>query len=60
IGVPTPGAYRELINSDSERYGGSNMGNLGTVHTEPIASHGHPQSLQITLPPLAAVMFKPE
>ena len=33
---------------------------LGTVHTEPIASHGHPQSLQITLPPLAAVMFKPE
>ena len=60
IGVPTPGTYRELINSDSARYGGSNMGNLGTVHTEPIASHGHPQSLQITLPPLAAVMFKPE
>ena len=60
IGVPTPGTYRELINSDSERYGGSNMGNLGAVHTEPIASHGHPQSLQITLPPLAAVMFKPE
>ena len=60
IGVPTPGTYRELINSDSERYGGSNMGNLGTVHTEPIASHGHPQSLQIALPPLAAVMFKPE
>ncbi len=60
IGVPTPGTYRELINSDSKRYGGSNMGNLGTVQTEPIASHGHPQSLQITLPPLAAVMFKPE
>ena len=60
IGVPTPGTYRELINSDSERYGGSNMGNLGTVHTVPIASHGHPQSLQITLPPLAAIMFKPE
>ncbi len=60
IGVPTPGTYRELINSDSERYGGSNMGNLGIVHTEPIASHGHPQSLQITLPPLAAVIFKPE
>ena len=60
IGVPTPGTYRELINSDSKRYGGSNMGNLGTVYTEPIASHGHPQSLQITLPPLAAVMFKPE
>ncbi len=60
IGVPTPGTYRELINSDSERYGGSNMGNLGTVQTDPIASHGHPHSLQITLPPLAAVMFKPE
>ncbi len=60
IGVPTPGTYRELINSDAKRYGGSNMGNLGTVHTEPIASHGHPQSLQIILPPLAAVMFKAE
>ena len=59
LAYPHPGTYRELINSDAERYGGSNMGNLGTVHTEPIASHGHPQSLQITLPPLAAVMFKP-
>ncbi len=59
IGVPHPGLYRELINSDAQCYGGSNRGNQGAVHTEPIESHGHPQSLHITLPPLAAVMFKP-
>ena len=57
IGVPAPGAYRELINSDAQCYGGSNMGNLGTVHTEPTQSA---HFLQITLPPLAAVMFKRE
>ena len=57
IGVPAPGAYRELINSDAQCYGGGNMGNLGTVHTEPTQS---PHFLQITLPPLGAVMFKRE
>ena len=60
IEVPAPGAYRELINSDAQCYGGGNMGNLGTVHTEPTQSHDHAHFLQITLPPLAAVMFKRE
>ena len=60
IGVPAPGMYRELINSDAQCYGGSNLGNFGAVHTEHIESHGHPHSLQLTLPPLAAVMFKRE
>ncbi len=59
IGVPTPGAYDELINSDSEIYGGGNLGNAGVVFTEPIASHGHEQSLRLNLPPLGFLLLKP-
>jgi 1,4-alpha-glucan branching enzyme len=58
IGVPEPGTYAELINSDSELYGGGNVGNGGTVFTEPIASHGHAQSLKLTLPPLGCLLLK--
>jgi 1,4-alpha-glucan branching enzyme len=58
IGVPEPGTYAELINSDSELYGGGNVGNGGTVFTEPIASHGHAQSLRLTLPPLGCLLLK--
>jgi 1,4-alpha-glucan branching enzyme len=59
IGVPTAGAYAELVNSDGEAYGGGNVGNGGVVFTEPIASHGHAQSLRLTLPPLGFLLFKP-
>ncbi len=59
IGVPAADEYEELFNSDSERYGGSNVGNLGRVRVEALASHGHKQSMAITLPPLAAVYFRP-
>ncbi|MBL0311298.1 MAG: 1,4-alpha-glucan branching protein GlgB [Holophagaceae bacterium] len=59
IGVPTPGGYTELLNTDSTHYGGRNLGNLGCVATEPIAAHGFPQSLNLTLPPLAALFLKP-
>lgn len=59
MGVPTAGYYRELLNSDSEAYGGSNMGNGGGVQSEEVAWHGQPLSVVITLPPLAAVFFKP-
>jgi 1,4-alpha-glucan branching enzyme len=58
VGVPEPGFYRELLNSDAELYGGSNVGNAGGVLSEPIASHGHAQSLRLTLPPLAGLVFK--
>jgi 1,4-alpha-glucan branching enzyme len=58
IGVPEAGAYRELFNSDADRYGGSNVGNLGAVHAEPIAHSGRPYSLELTLPPLAALYLK--
>ncbi|MCC5871478.1 MAG: alpha amylase C-terminal domain-containing protein, partial [Gammaproteobacteria bacterium] len=59
IGVPEPGRYRELLNSDAGLYGGSNVGNLGTVEAEAVPWMGRPWSLKLTLPPLAAVMFEP-
>ena len=59
IGVPAPGAYSELLNSDGDVYGGSNCGNGGVIFTEPIASHGHAQSLYLTLPPLGFLLLKP-
>jgi 1,4-alpha-glucan branching enzyme len=57
--VPAAGPYLELVNSDGETYGGGNVGNGGVVFTEPIASHGHEQSLRLTLPPLGFLLLKP-
>jgi len=59
IGVPAAGAFDEIVNSDSESYGGSNVGNSGIVFTEPIAAHGHLDSLRLNLPPLAFLLLKP-
>jgi 1,4-alpha-glucan branching enzyme len=58
IGVPHAGWYRELLNSDASFYGGSGIGNLGGVMTEPVASHGYGQSLSLVVPPLGFVMLK--
>jgi 1,4-alpha-glucan branching enzyme len=58
VGVPDPGYYRELLNSDAGYYGGANIGNQGGRATEPIAAHGHYHSLNLTLPPLGAVFLK--
>ncbi|HSB16717.1 MAG TPA: 1,4-alpha-glucan branching protein GlgB [Bryobacteraceae bacterium] len=58
LGVPAAGYYREVFNSDSELFGGSNMGNAGGVNARPIPCHGRQDSIQITLPPLAVVAFK--
>jgi 1,4-alpha-glucan branching enzyme len=60
IGVPKPGYYREIINSDAECYWGSNIGNEGGRETENVPMHGHAQSLSLTLPPLATIMLKLE
>jgi 1,4-alpha-glucan branching enzyme len=60
LGVPADGVYSELLNSDSSTYGGSNVGNAGTVRASSDARHGYPYSLQLTLPPLAAVILRPE
>ncbi len=58
IGVPEPGLYREIFNTDSELYGGSNMGNGGQVWAQPIAEHHRQHSVNIALPPLAVVIFE--
>jgi 1,4-alpha-glucan branching enzyme len=59
IGVPKPGFYRELLNSDSGIYGGSNVGNLGGRETEALSWHGLPHALLLDLPPLAGLVLKP-
>ncbi len=58
IGVPLAGEYVEVINSDSEFYSGSNMGNSGRLYAEDIPWMNRPHSLPITLPPLAGVVLK--
>lgn len=60
VGVPRPGYYREILNSDSGHYGGSSMGNGDGLATEAVPMHGHPQSLRLTLPPLATIILKLE
>lgn len=60
VGVPFPGYWRELLNSDASEYGGSGLGNLGGCRAEEFAVHGRPYSLKLTLPPLAALFLKPE
>jgi hypothetical protein len=59
LGVPEPGRYRVLLNSDSSFYGGSNTGEQ-ILHTEPTPWMGHPCSIVLTLPPLAGVILKRE
>lgn len=58
LGVPEEGQYREILNSDSSYYQGSNVGNIGKIKAEPIPHHGRQFSLNLTLPPLAAVFLK--
>jgi 1,4-alpha-glucan branching enzyme len=58
VGVPEPGFYVELLNSDSAMFGGSNIGNGGGVSTEPIAAHGFDQSLRLMIPPLGCLLLK--
>jgi 1,4-alpha-glucan branching enzyme len=59
IGVPADCFYKEILNSDSKIYYGSNMGNAGGLNAEAIGWHGMPYSIQITLPPLSVVVMKP-
>ncbi len=60
LGVPNDGFYREIINTDGETYGGSNVGNLGGLQTEAIEWQGRTHSIIVNLPPLAVVAFKRE
>lgn len=57
IGVPEVGFWREVLNTDAECYGGGNRGNLGGVEAKEVPCDGHPYSIEITVPPLATVIF---
>jgi 1,4-alpha-glucan branching enzyme len=59
-GLPHGGRWREALNTDSEHYGGSNVGNYGGVDAEPSPWQGQPYSAELTLPPLATVWLMPE
>ncbi|MCG8509476.1 MAG: 1,4-alpha-glucan branching protein GlgB [Rhodospirillales bacterium] len=58
VGVPQEGWYAEELNSDSSYYGGSNVGNFGGVESEAHSWHGQAHSVVISLPPLAAIVFR--
>jgi 1,4-alpha-glucan branching enzyme len=58
IGVPRPGHYEEVLNTDAATYDGSNVGNLGGMNAGEHAWQGRRYSLALTLPPLAAVFLK--
>jgi 1,4-alpha-glucan branching enzyme len=58
VGVPGPGFWKELLNSDATEYSGSGQGNQGGLEAEGQPWHGHGWSLLLTIPPLAVVFFK--
>ena len=60
VGVPCGGWWKEVLNGDAKEYAGSGMGNGGGTMAESKTQHGRPFSLELTLPPLAAVFLKPE
>jgi 1,4-alpha-glucan branching enzyme len=58
VGVPVPGKYTEILNSDDEKYGGSGIINPGTLKTEAYLCDNRPDSIPIKLPPLGVVVLK--
>jgi len=58
IGVPHAGKWMEVLNSDAECYGGSNVGNLGGKESEAIPMHGEQQSINVAMPPLSVMVFQ--
>ncbi|MBN4050348.1 1,4-alpha-glucan branching protein GlgB [Desulfobulbus sp. AH-315-M07] len=60
VGAPRGVSHREILNTDAHDYGGSGVGNLGTVKATDVPCHGQPHSLELTLPPLATLWLVPE
>ncbi len=58
VGVPFPGRYIERLNTDSQLYGGSNVGNTGGVNAEHHSVNDQPCSIRMAVPPLATVVFE--
>jgi 1,4-alpha-glucan branching enzyme len=59
VGMPRAGAWREVLNTDAPEYGGTGVGNLGTVEAEAVPWHDQPFSAELTLPPLGVVWLAP-
>jgi 1,4-alpha-glucan branching enzyme len=59
IGVPENCFYREILNSDSREYWGSDLGNAGGVQGENVPWHGKAHSINVVIPPLSVLYFKP-
>jgi len=59
LGLPHAGQWNEILNTDAEGYGGSGVGNLGSVQAEALPWHGQPYSALLTVPPLGAVWLEP-
>ena len=60
LGLPRSGRWREVVNTDSGFYGGSDVGNLGGIEAGPIAWQSQPFSAEITLPPLGTLWLVPD
>jgi len=58
LGVPEAGFYKEMLNSDADVYGGSNVGNQGGVQSQEVEKHGLPNSVNLTLPPFGILILK--
>jgi 1,4-alpha-glucan branching enzyme len=59
VGIPFDGRYQEILNSDSNYYGGENLGNQGELKAQAHWCQNQPYSLELTLPPLSMLVFKP-
>lgn len=60
VGVSQEGFWKEALNSDAPLYGGSGQGNSGGLMAAPLPTHGRPFSLNVTLPPLGVLVFRPK
>lgn len=60
LGLPLPGAWREVLNTDAVEFGGSGVGNMGSVHTDGTGWHGRPTSAEVTLPPMSTLWLTPQ
>jgi len=60
IGLPRPGKWNEVLNSDAAIYGGSNLGNVGGVISEDYNWHNQSYSAEFTLPPLSIIAVQPD
>jgi 1,4-alpha-glucan branching enzyme len=58
VGVPAEGTWTALANSDAAEFGGSGYAAADAADTQPVPHHGRPQSLELTLPPLACVLWR--